>query len=469
MEIENSDQVMVFLDSTINVIKVAGYKEAVDNLSKKVKEIIKNVCDEVDRLKHTATETLKIFKPWQIRLLLEVAHEQEMKKHFPNLNIIIDEQNCSIAFEGKSVDVQAAKDKTYAVVNNKFSLKRIEGISRAFTDLFQTGPVRNEIQKRLAKQNLVALWETDAASLVIYSYEKTLSICAEIIFESLEQRNIQVQKEMQTALSSKKWQTLNKDIREKYGDQCFVQHNEDGKKIVVTGICDVVNIVVENIETFLTENSVVKEELPIANKNVIRLLETHYSDRIENIAQELRDHNVQIWYGKGKVAVQGTEKGIELAKKKMYELCQQVEIKQHKICRPGLVSHLSSQKGKESIQHVEKTYKVVTAIVEEGHEETSVGGDWSKSKRNVPSKTTEKGNFKMHSRCRMLHDRMLYTGEGNMALLDVDVIFNSVDRSLSLSGGLGRVLVKEGICFSYILICIWDWNHYASARSSFCK
>ena len=444
MEIENIDEVMLCHDSELNVIKIAGYKKAVANLSKKVKEVIQKVCDEADRLKHTAKETLNIFKQWQLRLLMAVEHIQEMKKHFPDLEITIDDQNCFIAFEGKTVDVQAAKDKTYEVVNNTFSVKRIEGISYALTNLFQTGPVRNEIQKRLAKKDLVALYETDNTSLVIYSYEKTISICAEVIRESLDERSIPVKKEMKATMSSDKWQSAHRGIIGEYGEQCVVEYYEDRMQIVVSGIDDIVSVVRDDIDTFLKENRIDRVELPIDNRNIIQLLEKHHSEKMENIEKDLREHNVFILYGSGKITVQGTEKGRELAMKRMNALCRKVESKREKISRVGLVSHMSSQKGKNNMQLVEKTYQVVTAFVPEDYMETDVVGDWSKPRWNVQSKAAAKSSFTKHSLCRMANGRTVYTGQGNMAQLDVDVIFNSVDQNMSLSGGLGMVLAREG-------------------------
>ena len=439
--IENGDEVMFCHDVEQNVIKIVGYKHAVENLSQKVKEIIQNVCDEADRLKHTAKETLSMFKPWQLQLLKAISHVEEMKTLFPDLDITIDDQRGYIAFEGKTIDVQAAKDKTYEKVNTKFAQKSIDGIHRTLAKLFQTGPVRNEIQIRLARKDLMALYEMDNTTLIIYSYETTISICAEIIRESLDERSIQVPKGMQTAMFTDKWQTFQRETTDYFGEKCFLEYYDDKMQIVVSGIDDVVSEVLNSVDTFLNDNKVEKENLSIDNRNIVRLLETHHANKIDKIAKDLREHSVQIWYGSGNIAVQGTEKGRNLAKKQLFELCRKVQSKQVSISRAGLVSHMASKKGKANMQHVEKTYKVIADIVHGDYVEQDVIGDWSKSSRKAAA---EKSSFTIDSRCTLPNGRVLYTGEGNMAQLDVDVIFNSVDGNMSLSGGLGAVLVKKG-------------------------
>ena len=444
INIENPNAVALYVEQKEKVIKVVGYRHTVEAVSIMIEKVIKTTGEEIERQKQTVKQTISNLKPLQLRMLLASKYPGKMEDQFPGLKVKINQNRNEVIFEGIYAEVQSAKVKMYEQTNT-FSVRVLENISKNCIDVFQSKQVREYMVKKLKTNKLVGVWEAMNAKLAICSFESDLPLCVEFLSESVQEKIISVQKESSTILGSSQWQDKIKEMHDKDKGVSKICISEDFSKVHVTATDDIVDELTEAVKKFLKQQTVLKETVTLGNRSILRLIQNHHNSKLGDIAKELIQHYVQIYCDTGGISIQGTEMGIQLAKDKLQKLAAQLQTKKHVIKRPGLASHMSSDKGNDNIKTVESSCSVAVTVGSD-EEEGATFIDFTSVKTNQ----TSKSGLNIHASGIAFDDRMVYTVEGDMSQIEVNVIVNSADNGLSLLGGLGKVLANKGKLFTHV-------------------
>ena len=438
INIDNPDAVALFVDKNERKIRVVGYKRVVESVSSMVDKVIKEVSDEIERQKQTVRQTISNMKPLHLRMLLASKYPNKMEDMFKNLKVKIHQNKNEIIFDGIQSDIQAAKVNMFEH-NSQLGMRILENIPQNCIDLFHSKQVKDYIVKKLESQKLVGVWEAVDNKLAICSYENDLSSCVEFISESVQERSLQVHRESSSVLTSQQWQDRIAKIHRKNSGQCKITCKEDFSKVFVTTTDDLIDELYSTVTRFLKPYTILSETLSLGNKSIVRLIQNHHMDRLVEISKDLSTHYVQIHCDSKGISVQGTEEGIKLAKERLSKFAGQLEKKEHTIQRPGLASQMSSDKGQDNVKSVENTFPVVIQVGGNGDVDTDF--------KTVTSGKVSQGpdvGAKIYAGGDGYDDRRIYTAEGDMSLVRTDVLVNSADSSISLSGGLGKVLATKG-------------------------
>ena len=439
INIDNPDAVALFVDKKEKIIRVVGYKRIVDSVSNMVDKVIKDVSDEIERRKQTVKQTISNLKPLQLRMLLASKYPNKMEDKYPNLKVKINQNKNELIYEGIQPDIQAAKVNMYEHTN-QLGMRVRENIPQNCIDLFNSKQVKDYIVKKLKSQRLVGVWEAVDNKLAVCSYETDLSNCVECISESVQERTLQVHRETSSVLTSQQWQDRIAEIHNKNSGQCKISCKEDFSQVYVTTTDDLIDELYGTVAKFLKQHTILCETFSLRNKSIVRLIQNHHMDKLTEISKDLTTHYVQIHCDSKGISVQGTEEGIKMAKERLSKFAEQLQKKEHTIKRPGLASHMASDKGQDNVKSVESAHPVVIKIGGNGDEDT----DFRTVTSGKLSQSPDVG-AKVHACGDAYDDRRVYTAEGDMSLVRTDVLVNSADSSISLSGGLGKVLATKGM------------------------
>ena len=441
---DNPEGVALFLDKKEKVVRVVGYQHIVDSVSKAVENVIKTVTDDIERRKQTVKQTISNLKSLQLRMLLASKYPIKMEEQYPNLKVKINQSRNEVIFEGITPDIQAAKVNMYEKVST-FVIRVLENVGQNSIDLYQSKQVKDFIVKKLKAAKLVGVWEATDLKLAVCSFESDLSSCVEFISEAVQEKTLPVHKASLPLFTSQQWQDRLKELHNKNIGLCKVCHKDDFSSVSITATEDIVDDLAEAIGNFLKQHTILNEMLTLGNKSVIKLIQDHHSDKLAEIAKSLTHQYVLIHCASRGVSIQGTETGIQQAKEELYKLARQLQKREHTLNKPGLASHMVSDKGRDNIKSVESAYPVVIKV---GSDE-EVDIDFSTFASGKHSQVPDVG-LTILAVGDAYDDRKIYTAQGDMSQIRVDVLVNSADRSLSLSGGLGKVLAIAGKLFTKI-------------------
>ena len=437
ISIENPDGVALFVDKKEKIIRVVGYSHTVASVSKTIEDVIAKINNDIERRKQTVKQTLSNLKPLCLRMLLASKYPVRMEEQIANLKVRINQNKNELTFEGVLADIQSAKVDMYEKINS-FAIRVKENISQNCIDLYQSKPVKDYIVKKLKSGKLVGVWEATDLKLAVCSAESDLPSCLEFISDAVQEKMLSVNKASASIFTSQKWQERLKEIYSTNSGLCKVSVKEDFSKVYITATSDIIDELTGTVASFLAQNTILNETVALGSKSIGKLIQNHHTNKLADIAKDLAHHYVQIHCDSKGISVQGTANGIRLAKEQLTRLAQQLQKKEHSLNRPGLASHMDSEKGQDSIKSVENAFPVVIKL-DSDEEDIDFRAIVSGASSQVPDL-----GLKLHAIGEAYDDRTIYSAEGEMSQIRVDVLVNSADNSLSLSGGLGKVLASKG-------------------------
>ncbi|XP_053406423.1 uncharacterized protein LOC128559228 [Mercenaria mercenaria] len=151
------------------------------------------------------------------------------------------------------------------------------------------------------------------------------------------------------------------------------------------------------------------------------------SDTALDICCTVQKINILEQYGG--FEVRGLNKGVQDAYTHLFKLLSFIKQKQHTISKPGIVEHVRSSKGKDSINIIENNLSC--DIVVEGDE----------AFKQMTEKIHGSG---VQASCRVFDTRSICAWQGDMTELEVDMIINPSDKGLRFVGGLGKAIISKG-------------------------
>ncbi|XP_060593079.1 protein mono-ADP-ribosyltransferase PARP14-like isoform X3 [Ruditapes philippinarum] len=444
--IENPEAVAIFVNKNEGVITVAGNKKVAEDLSTKIEHMTNEVMAEVEKECKEIKETITTLKNIETRMLLADKFPTEMEKLFPDLKVKMNQNKNEILFEGPLGQVRDAKLKMYEL-RTGFAIDRSEKISELAAGLLVLKQTKEHVVKKLKASRVTAVWDTVEGYLEVYcTSQDQIQLCVDVIRTSVIEHTVPLRKAAKTVVNSEKWQTKVDELHGYHPGKCMIKVSEDSCKVQICATDDIAKEILDNVKIFLCQNTVVEAKVP-CTKNVHRLIERHHKNEISNIAKGLTNYNVQISsvaeYGGFEVC--GTEDGLHQALQQLQQLLQKVKQKEHIMTKPGLSKHMQTPKGKDNLNTIESMHHCVVAVKGD-YDEDEINDNPYESVPIVSDVRVNIGvkGVKIVAYSKVYDCRNVYTMQGDMTELTVDMIVNSADDKLSLTGELGNAIVKKG-------------------------
>ncbi|XP_060585886.1 protein mono-ADP-ribosyltransferase PARP14-like isoform X2 [Ruditapes philippinarum] len=444
--IENPEAVAIFVDKNESVITVVGNKNVAEDLSTKIENMTREVMAEVEKEREKIKETITTLKNIETRMLLADKFPTDVEKQFPDLKVKINQNKNEIVFEGPLGQVRDAKLKMYEL-KTRFAVDRSEKISELAAGLLILKQTKEHVVKKLKASRVTAVWDTVDGYLEVYcTSQDQIQLCVNVIRSCIIEHTVALKKAAKTVVNSEKWQTKVDELHGYHAGKCFIKVSDDSCKVQICATDDIANEILDNVKIFLRQNTVVEAKVP-CTKNVHRLIERHHKNEISNIAKGLTNYNVQISSVAeyGGFEVRGTEDGLHQAVQQLHQLLLKVKQKEHIMTKPGLSKHMQTPKGKDNLNTIESMHQCVVAVKGDNDEGEITDNPYD----TVPFGSDVKDNIgvkgvKIVAYSKVYDCRNVYTMLGDMTELTVDMIVNSADDKLSLTGGLGNAIVKKG-------------------------
>ena len=444
LQITNPDAAALLADREQGVISVVGLKQTVDVVSKDILTCIKEVEDETEKEKQRVRETLTSLKLIETKMLLAQKFPSKMESKYPSLKVKINQNKNEISFDGPAGNILAAKTEMYETKDAyaKASVG-MTGCS-SFFSLYETKQAKDYIVKKLKSNHVTAVWEVKDQTLTVCSTcEENAEKSLELIKNSIVENTISLTAENVDLLGTDNWQTMLEEQKHKYPGK--IEFEAQMRVAYVCSTDDIVNEVLGVVKRFLIKNTIIEDQINFGH-NINRLIEKDHKDEIANIGKKYASLNTQINFKRNNSGfiLRGTKDGLDEIKKELKNLKDKVKSKLHTIERPGIAGHMKSSKGKEHINTVEEKHHVV--INSSNSDDDDDDDDDEPTYQNACrlSKGFSGTGPKIHAQCTVYDDRKIYTAEGDMTELPVDVLVNTADSKLSLTGGLSKAISTKG-------------------------
>ncbi|XP_061194345.1 protein mono-ADP-ribosyltransferase PARP14-like [Saccostrea echinata] len=438
LNVPDPRKVGIITEKSNFTIVIVGYEKLFEGVKSEVRLTISKVVDEIQLKKKLVKERVPL-KRYQLLLLSNDNFTEATEKEFPNMKVTLDIQDKSVTFDGLYSDVSKAKlsvlEKCQQMCQasaGKFSKNRQEFLSR--------NEVYARISKELKNKKNLSCFEFQKDELMFYAFSDDKAVeAAHLVKNYIAESPIDVQTDSVYLLNSEKWKKQVKKLESSQDFEGLLQiiTEADQRKIVIVTVSEYVGLAREFVEDFLRDNTIISDTMDIP-PSLSKFMELHHAGKLEQISESLKEQQVRIKKNNNKIDIEGTQKGLNRAKKNIEDFLKGIQWKKQKLERPGIAKHLKSSSGKSKISEVQKNHKCYIQIGEDGS--TDLSNFWtatSNSKQKQDSNkrmtgylTKEGVSIKVHS--------------GDLTALPVDVIVNAANSELYHQGGLAGVIVTKG-------------------------
>ena len=199
-------------------------------------------------------EVVKTLKPIQLRILITIDFEESMAAKCPNVRVKINPEMNEVILEGNNADIQSVKAYMYETLS-VFAVCVFDGISEEELELIKYERVKEYIEKKLASEKLVCLWEIEDNCLIVCSVHADVIRCFRIIRGSVKEEKFLISDRSSAVFWSTEWQNKLKELQKDSYLCSKVKSSEDEINAHIIARDDEVSNVVEKVKIFLKEQS----------------------------------------------------------------------------------------------------------------------------------------------------------------------------------------------------------------------
>lgn len=224
----------------------------------------------------------------KLRMLEECKFQEELNQRFRPIKTTVNEKALKIEVTFYRYDtkaIQSAKMYIYQRLH-KIDLCLLSNMSQNCLDLFQMKQTIDDISNKLKTEKLVCVWEVRASHLAVCSISEDISSCGDIISRSVKEKKILVPTLVDPfSTQSGPWQDMVAAVQDKFKGLCKVGVSEDSSEIYVAATDNVVEKILEEIQTYLKRYTMIMKSFLVTGLSLYRL---------DQIVNELSHHYVKI-------------------------------------------------------------------------------------------------------------------------------------------------------------------------------
>ncbi|XP_052088539.1 protein mono-ADP-ribosyltransferase PARP14-like isoform X3 [Mytilus californianus] len=435
IHISDPDGVTVNLENppTCEII-ITGHSVPVKEVSNKVKKIIYEVSEDLDRKKQIVQEEVSL-KRHQLFVLSFSQFSNKIRQEFEQMEIKIDTKKHVITFTGISGNISKAKVTMYETLSNIASAT-IGKKTPGYIQFLKRQDVKKSIAANLKSSSLIGVWEIQDNTILMYSMSDEEAVAAaDILKDCVVEVKVDVDNVQKSMLSSQKWKQHVQAIQNEFERKSVVTEivtNQQGQITVYCNTQGEAGLIKEKIQDFFLTNT--EREITIdLPPSLLKFLQEEMKDEVENLEKDLRKRNIIVAVKSDGILVKGNAEGIKDAEDEVEALVQKIYKTKHSMNKPGLQELMNSNQGKTKLKHVSKHAGVVISSDSDEDERSS-----GHIRRRGGAGSDERAVF-----CGAGGQEVIVV-KGDITGLDVDVIVNAANKDLAHSGGLAKVLVNKG-------------------------
>ena len=440
INISKPDLVAVEVEISTCQLYIIGFKQQVTELSQQINKIIKEVTTDIEKKKQQFKENVKL-SYHEIVLLQKCDFPKSIMKSYKGLEVKLDVERCTVLFEGLSKDATDAKVTMHEKLQ-QIKFVQLDHISKHTAEFLCRTDVSDFIIEQLRKKKKIGIWEVQGDHLKMYAMsDKEAHGCLQIFKDCVIETPIVIDGMQSSLLKSGPWKQEVKRIM----DSKNLVHIFDDRNDKITLLCtsnSEAGIIREEIQDFFLHNTTQKVSIDLSLGHIQLLQNPPFPSKFQEIGKDGKKDKVTVTLGSRNVSITGNEKGIQTAKMKVEAIVKSINVKNHVISKPGVVSYMQTETGKNKVKATERDIKVVieTLIDREKPEER---------RKKIPSLNSNE--CMETARCGISGERTIITVLGDITLLTCDVIVNAANEDLHHRGGLAKVIVDRGM-----FVCLFD-------------
>ncbi|XP_076078269.1 protein mono-ADP-ribosyltransferase PARP14-like isoform X2 [Mytilus galloprovincialis] len=435
IHISDPDGVTVNLENqhTCEII-ITGLLDPVKEVSDKVKRIIHDVSEDLDRKSQLVQEEVSL-KRHQLLVLSFTHFATKIKQEFKQMEVKIDMKKQAITFSGIPGNIGKAKVTMYEMLDNIASAP-LGKKSPGYIQFLKRQDVKKSIAAKHKSSNLIGVWEIQNNSILMYSMSDEEAVAAaDILKDCVVEVKVDVDNVQKSMLNSQKWKQHVQAIQNELERKSVIVEivtNQQGQITVYCNTQGEAGQIKEKLQDFFLTNT--EKEITIdLPPSQLKFLQEEMKDDVENLEKDLRKRNIIVAVKSDGILVKGNAEGIKDAEDEVETLVQKIYKTKHSMDKPGLQELMNSNQGKTKLKQVSKQAGVV------------ISSDSDEDKRSS-------GQIRRRGGAGA-DERAVYCGAGGQEVivvkgditgLDVDVIVNAANKDLNHSGGLAKVLVNKG-------------------------
>ncbi|XP_035682813.1 protein mono-ADP-ribosyltransferase PARP14-like [Branchiostoma floridae] len=366
-------------------------------------------------------------KPLELQHLLETGYiEAVTKKH----RVEADTAG-RLVFKGVSAAISAAIVEVYAKLREISTNQIPVSAAEAFLRFVTRDPWRSYINKCLKNQRIQAHWAVEGGMLTIVTESEDEYLKAVDRFRStVTETEMPVYGPALKVLDSDEWTSFLSTIQDSFSGplQIAVNSDKDVKRVLITGPSENVNMVKEQTDKFLKNNTVLKSivDMPVGMVEFLQKMKKGAIDKLQGRLQKGKGYITATTDGEvAGFTVVGTKDGIQQTAKYIQQLQGSVTHQQLSIQNPGMRKYFSpGQPGDEKLKSISDIFNCIIKT----HQE-----------KKPDDRHCEPLNHVLLPR-----SRKLLVFKEDLTKHHVDSIANAADKNLNNRGGLAEAIIRAG-------------------------
>ncbi|XP_052773432.1 protein mono-ADP-ribosyltransferase PARP14-like isoform X1 [Mya arenaria] len=302
-----------------------------------------------------------------------------------NVEIAFDEKRGKVIITGNKKDVTDCVLAMYQTIEGTKS-KNFE-VEPGRSELLKTDRIIKYIGRKMKQQGLSDVWEVEKETVILFGDdENDFDKMENIIRNALGKVSVSLAKAPGDLLSTAKWKTIERDLRQKSKDCLVVEYQRDKKELVIFTTSDMEDQVQDAVEEFCEKNSIYKEEFSV-EAPIAKFMEKHLKSNFTGDLDRLKSNGLVKWevHANGSIKVEGSSESVQKAKEILNGIARSVHCGPLEIQKRFVKHYFESREGHDSLKTVEAS---VPCVIEER------GSNFSKTvrmgKHQAPQQTFDR-------------------------------------------------------------------------------
>ncbi|KAK3589891.1 hypothetical protein CHS0354_015917 [Potamilus streckersoni] len=446
IDIDNPDDVSMFVEQHKCIITLAGLKITVEQLKKTVQDIIATVESEIELEKKRIRET-KDLKAYEITLLRALHFKQDMEKMCPGLQLDLDRSKQVAIFVGQANDVQKAVIQMYEKLHNFVSSSM--QMSKAAKNLLSVKETCKYIKQKMVAEKIIGVWDVARPEAVtLYGQdEREVRNAIQLVKDCIIEKDIQLDDAMAKTVQGKECSQLLKKILDKYIGLVAIETSKTN--IMVVGVDNIVQGVIDEIKDYLDKHSV-QEIFLKSDSMMVKFIQRYKMEDITALEKRFESLYAKLtiidYKDQKGIKINGTKDGCKEVKTALAEIAKTIMIKEHVMTNTvGLINFFQGSKGRDQLSSIESNCKCFIEMKDSftpsnQQLEGASGGYSSGSEDDDWQPPSDSGGANVD-----IGKIKVSVVKGELAKQVVDVIVNSTNKKLELNTGLiSKTILKHG-------------------------
>ncbi|XP_036098481.1 protein mono-ADP-ribosyltransferase PARP14 [Molossus molossus] len=419
------ERILTEFDTLMGIVTLVGKSEDVQSVEPHVKELIENTIQKIKREEQSLKETVTI-SPSKYSLLCLSGMQEQLHREYPEVEILYDKATQHMCFKGLDVDVYKVKceiqEKVYTMVQTSIPLP-----PEVFQFLQQVDCA--EFSKSLfIAQGILAVYELEGTTVLLTGCSSEVLLEAgKHMASALSYKRIDI--EDREVLNSKKWKMITRNLPKKHNSSSKTViinelTSETTAEVIIAGYVREVNEMYNCLFDFVEKNMKIERFIEVKPPLVINYLKAEKKLFLHKI--KAKKLNVHVDFNHEKktkgILLIGSKAEVLEAMNLLKQARDSVCIKSICIDKPG-----ASQFFKDKEWYYKREVRSLGCFVEL-LQKAEEGGD-------TDGQTCS-------CRTELAPGVSLIVQQGDLTQFPVEVVVNSANEDLRLSGGLAAALSK---------------------------